>query len=131
MKKIILYTSVIGLVIGVAAYLLNKKNKSNASKIQPIDNEFVGLEPNTSNKEAVYEPDPVEKMTEIKSSSVHTIHNRHIEAADSMCNALENIYKDIDPVVCDEKKVDSVIVESVIINNDLDSISDELDNLLK
>ena len=28
MKKIILSTSVIGLVIGVAAYLLNKKNKS-------------------------------------------------------------------------------------------------------
>ena len=131
MKKIILYSSAIGLVIGVVVYLLNKKDSSNDSKIQPIDNEFDVLRSNTSNRESIYESDVVEEMTNIKSSSAHAIHDRHTEAADIMCNAFENIYKDIEPVVCDEKKVDSVSVEAVIANNELDSLSDELDDLLK
>lgn len=130
MKKIILYTSVVGLAIGVVAYLL-RKNKSKDSKIQPIDNDFGDLRPNNSDKGSANEANIVEEMTDVKSSSAHSIHDRHTGAADIMCDAFKNIYKDIEPVVYDEKKVDSIIAESVLTNNELDSLSDELDDLLK
>ena len=130
MKKIILYTSVVGLAIGIVAYLL-KRNKIDNSKIQTKDSEFDRLKTNTFHKESEYEPNVVGEMMETRSSSVQSIHGRHTEAADIMCSAFENIYKDIEPVVSDDKAVDSVVDESVITNNELDSLSDELDDLLK
>lgn len=131
MKKIILYGSVIGVVMGVAAYLINKKSKSNASKNQSVENEYDGVKPNISDQEFVSAPNVEEEITDAKNSSAHSIHDRHTEAANIMYSAFENIYKDIEPVEHDEKKTNSGVGESVINNSELDSVSDELDDLLK
>ena len=131
MKKIILYASVIGVTIGIASHLLNKKSKSNVSKNQSVGNEFDLVKPNISDQEFVSAPNVEEEITDAKNSSVHSIQDRHTEASNIMYSAFENVYKDIEPVEYDEKKSDSGVVESVINNSELDLVSDELGDLLK
>lgn len=130
MKKNMVYASVLGLILGVTAYILSKKFKSKGSADKPIENEFNDLTSEISEQKD-YEPDAVEEMVDAKSSSAYSIHERHEEAANIMFEAFENIYKDIEPIECDEKKAESIIDETEPISDELDTISAELDDLLK
>lgn len=131
MKKIILYASVIGVAMGIATHLINKKIKSNVSKNQSVGNQFGLVKSNISDQEFVSAPNVEEEIMEAKNSSAYSIEDRHTEVANIMHSAFKNVYKDIEPIEQDEKKSDSGVVESVINNSELDLVSDELCALLK
>lgn len=131
MKKVILCISVIGLVAGATVYIMTKKNQTNASQKQSVKNENIGEKQNTCKQEFARVPDTVDDITDDKNSTGYSIHNRHTEAAHIMCNAFENIYKDIEPAESDEKKTDSGTIESAVTNSKLNSFLDELDDLLE
>ena len=124
MKKLILYVSMIGLIIGGVIYLIIKKNKS----IVP-ENRSAEMKPDSFEKEFVSEPDIAEEITDSKNSSAQSVHDRHVEAADIMHSAFESIYKDTEPLEPDGEK-EPVVTEAVVTNNKLNSLSDELDDLL-
>ena len=124
MKKLVLYASVIGLIIGGVIYLIIKKNKSIVPK-----NRSAEMKPDSFEKEFVSEPDIAEEIRDSKNSSAQSVHDRHMEAAGMMYSAFENIYKDTEPLETDGEK-ESVVAEAVVTNNKLNSLSDELDDLL-
>ncbi|MCT6922158.1 MAG: hypothetical protein M3Z34_08800 [Staphylococcus epidermidis] len=126
MKKIIFFTSVIGVAVGVSTFLINNKYKLNISKNHSIENKLEGVKPNISVQELESVPNVEEEIEDVKNSSIQSIYDRHVKADNIMHNAFENIYTEMEPVVQEEKKT-----ESVISNSELDSLSDELDDLLK
>ena len=84
MKKNMVYASVLGLILGVAAYILSKKYKSKGSEDKPIENEFNDLASEFS-EQKVYVPDAVEEMADAKSSSAYSIHERHEGKTITIC----------------------------------------------
>lgn len=130
MKKLFIYSSVVGLAAG-AIYLLCKKEKSNVMASKSMDNKS-DFEQENHSEGAVCEPNVMEEMYQTKSESAQMINYRHTEASEIMTDALKNIFSEIEPVVFDDEVVDTVIDnESVEIIKELDSLSDELDELLK
>lgn len=77
----------------------------------------------------------VEAMYQAKGEAAHTICERHAEAAEILKDAYRNIMdgfvEDFSVGVNEEVKAVPSDDETVSIMNELDSISDELDNLLK
>ena len=137
MKKLFIYASVVGLAAGVV-YWLCKKGKSinTASKTadEKVDFESIHQEGEISRNSNI-----VEKMYQAKSESAQDVHERHSEAGEIMKDAYSNIMEDFvedfssenDANAKDENKKVIIDSESVSVMKEIDSISDELDDLLK
>ena len=124
MKKIILYASVTGLIIGSLIYLAIRKNKS------IFKSKSAERKPDSFEKEPVSELGVEDEITDKKNSSAQSVHERHVKAADMMHRAFETIYNNTEPLEPDTKE-ESDVAEAVVTDNKLNSLSDELDDLLK
>ena len=137
MKKLFIYASVVGLAAGVV-YWLYKKGKSNTATSQTVDKK-VNFETNTQEEENSQNTGVVEEMYQAKSESAQAVYERHSEANSIMKDAYSNIMEDFVEDFSDENNTNAkdenkeVIInsESVSVMKDIDSISDELDDLLK
>lgn len=137
MKKLFIYASVVGLAAGVV-YWLCKKGKSNTATSQTVDKK-VNFETNTQEEENSQNTGVVEEMYQAKSESAQAVYERHSEANSIMKDAYSNIMEDFVEDFSDENNTNAkdenkeVIInsESVSVMKDIDSISDELDDLLK
>ena len=137
MKKWFIYASVVGLAAGVV-YWLYKKGKSNTATSQTVDKK-VNFETNTQEEENSQNTGVVEEMYQAKSESAQAVYERHSEANSIMKDAYSNIMEDFVEDFSDENNTNAkdenkeVIInsESVSVMKDIDSISDELDDLLK
>lgn len=133
MKKFFIYALVGGLAAGLI-YLLCKKKKT--SDIVPYT---------TSNK-AEFKPKPQmedihqtncveDEVFQTKNESTQAINERHSEAVEIIKDAYQNIMEDFvedfsNEVVTTKKEI-VIDGESVSVINELDAMSDELDDLLK
>lgn len=137
MKKLFIYASVAGLAAG-AVYWLCKKSKSNTAASQMVDQK-VNFETNAQEEENYQNAGVVEEMYQAKSESEQAVYERHAEASSIMKDAYNNIMEDFvedfsDENDTNEKNENKEVVidsESVSVMKDIDSISDELDDLLK
>lgn len=137
MKKLFIYASVIGLAAGVF-YWLCKKGKTNIATSQTVDKKG-DFETNTQKEEKSQNSNVVEEMYQSKSESVQAVYERHSEAVSIMKDAYSNIMEDFvedfsgenDANAKDENKEVIIDSESVSVMKEIDSISDELDDLLK
>ncbi|MEG2254089.1 MAG: hypothetical protein RSC33_02035 [Vagococcus sp.] len=121
MKKLLVCVAVAGVAVG-AIYLLSKTKKE-----EKYDSEAV-----TKEETSAEEQDTVQDMYVVKEKSAQSVRERHSEAAGIMTDAFTNIMKDVEPVELDKKSVEPVVDnKDVEIINELDSLSDELDELLK
>ena len=137
MKKLFIYISVVGLAAGVV-FGLCKKGKSNTVTSKTVDKK-VDFEPSSKEEEISQSTSVVEEMYQTKSESAQAVYERHSEASSIMKEAYSNIMEDFVENFSDEKDTNAkdenkeVIIdgESVSVMKELDSISDELDDLLK
>lgn len=137
MKKLFIYASVVGLAAGVV-YWLCKKGKSNTVTSKTVDKK-VDFEPITQEEEISENTNVVEEMYQAKSENTQAVYERHSEAGFIMKDAYSNIMEDFVEDFSDEKDSNAkdenkeVIIdnESVSVMKEIDSISDELDDLLK
>lgn len=137
MKKRFIYASVVGLAAGVV-YWLCKKGESNTATSQAVDKK-VDFETNTQEEENLQNTNAVEEMYQVKSESVQAVYERHSEASSIMKDAYSNIMEDFiedfsgenDTDAKDENKEVIINSESVSAMEEINSISDELDDLLK
>lgn len=136
MKKMFIYSLIVGLATGVV-YWLCKKGKSNTVTSKTVD------------KKAAFESNPqeeisqntsvMEEMYQAKSESAQAVYERHSETSSIMKDAYNNIMEDFVEDFSGEKDVNEkdenkeVIIdgESASVMKELDSISNELDDLLK
>ena len=132
MKKWFIYASVAGLAAGVV-YWLCKKSKTNTATSQKVDKQ-VNFE-NDTQEENSQNTSVVEDMYQAKSESAQAVYERHAEASSIMKDAYSNIMEDFsdenDANAKNENKEVIIDSESVSVMKDIDSISDELDDLLK
>lgn len=136
MKKWFIYASVIGLAAGVVCWLY-KNGKTNTATSKTVDKKD-DFETNTQEKKSK-NSNAFEKMYQAKSESVQDVCERHSEAVSIMKDAYSNIMEDFvedfssenDTNAKDENKEVIIDSESVSVMNEIDSISDELDDLLK
>jgi len=137
MKKWFIYASVVGLAVGVV-YWLCKNDKTNTATSQTVDKK-ADFETNIQEEEKSQNSNVVEKMYRTKSESMQTVYERHSEADSIMKDAYSNIMEDFvedfssenDLNAKDENKEVIIDNESVSVMKKIDSISDELDDLLK
>lgn len=137
MRKLFICVSVVGLAV-LAVYWLCKKGKSNdivlKTENEKVDSESKPQEDNVSRNANV-----VEDMYQVKSESARSVQERHSEACEIMKDAYSNIMEDFVEDFSDEKntnekeKNEDVIIdnEAVSVMKEIDSISDELDDMLK
>ena len=89
-------------------------------------------EPENKSDTPVDEQDVVNELNETKNRSAQTVYERHSEAAEIMTNAFNNILKEVEPVELEDETVGPIVdIQDVDVNKKLDSLSDELDELLK
>lgn len=137
MKKLLIYVSVVGFAVGVV-YWLCKKGKfiNTASKTadEKVDFESIPQEEEISRNSII-----MEKMYQAKNESAQTVYERHTEASSIMKDAYNNIMEDFVEDFSDKSNTNSkgknkeIVIdsESGPVMKEIDSISDELDNLLK
>lgn len=137
MKKLFIYASVIGIAAG-AVYWLCKKEKSNNTATKSVDDKVI-FEPKTQEEKVSQGSNVMEEMYQAKSENVQSVYERHLEAGEIMKDAYRNIMEDFvedfssEKIVKEKEETKDVIVdsESISVIKELDSISDELDDLLK
>lgn len=133
MKKLFIYASVAGVVAGVI-YLLGKKEKASNTVHESIDNK-IKFEPKSQEEDIFQGDNVVEEMSQAKSESAKAVSERHLKAGeimkDSYCNIMENFVEDLTDEKGGEENEDIIDSESTFVIKELDSISDELDDLLK
>lgn len=129
MKKLLVGTVLVGLAVGAYFVFKDKKREDAYSKAQE-DNV-------TTNPEVEEEPvsdknDEVKEMYEVKEVSAEAIHDRHTEAASIMADSFKNIMEEVEPIDNLEDSVEPIIDSKYVETmQELDSLSDELDELLK
>lgn len=124
-KKILIITTIVVLTVGIT-YLLFKAKKSNEM------NEKSNDEPENVIEMPVDTHDMESELKETKYRSAQTVYERHTEAAEIMTDAFSNIMKEVQPVEIEKKSEEPVIdTQDVEVVKELDSLSDELDELLK
>ena len=135
MKKLFIYVPIIGLVTGVV-YWLCKKSKNNNILTKVEDNEEKNEA--TCQEESVSQSlTAVDEMYQTKSESVQAVYERHSEAGTIMKDAYDIILEDFVEDFSDEEvfkdEGEGVVIdsESVSVIEELDSISEELEDLLK
>lgn len=137
MKKWFFYASVVGLATGVV-YWLYKKGQSSTATSQTVDKQ-INYENNAQEKENSQNTGVVEEMYQTKSESAQAVYERHAEASSIMKDAYSNIMEDFvgnfsdenDTNAKEENKEVVIDSESVSVMKEIDSTSDELDDLLK
>lgn len=137
MKKWFIYASVVGLATGVV-YWLYKNGKTNTATSRTVDKK-ADFETNTQEEEKSQNSNVVEEMYQAKNESVQAVYERHSEAGSIKKDAYSNIMEDFvedfssenDTNAKDENKEVIIDNESVSVMKEIDSISDELDDLLK
>jgi len=137
MKKLFICASVVGLAAGVV-YWLCKKCKLNIVTSQTVGKK-VDLETSTQEKEISQNISVVEEMYQAKSENAQAVYERHSKAGsimkDAYSNIMENVVEDFsgenDTNAKEENKEVIIDNESVSVMKEIDSISDELDDLLK
>lgn len=137
MKKWFIYASAVGLAAGVI-YWLCKKGKSNTST-SPIVDKKVDFATDSHDEENSQNTDVGEEMYQAKNESAQTVYERHTEASSIMKDAYNNIMEDFVEDFSDKSNTNSkeknkeIVIdsESGSVMKEIDSISDELDNLLK
>lgn len=137
MKKIFICAVGIGLAAGVIYWLYNKE-KSNRIATKSADNK-VEFEPSPQDTPLTQGSNIVEEMYQTKMESVQAVYERHSKTGEIMKDAYSNIMEDFVEDFSDEKDENAkdeskeVIIdsESVSVIKEIDSISDELDDLLK
>ena len=133
MKKLSIYASVVGLGTGIV-YLLYKKRKFNNTVSETVSKKE-DFETKHQEKKLSQETDIEEEMHQDKSESAQAVYERHSEASSIMKDAYSDIMEDFVEDFSDEEvaKEKEIIVdsESVSVMKELDSVSDELDDLLK
>ena len=132
MKRLLICASAIGLSAGIIYWLYKKeKTKNTASRAV----EKADFETKIQAEDIPQESNIVEAMYQAKDETAHTICERHTEAAEILKDAYRNIMdgfvEDFSVGVNEEVKAVPSDDEKVSIMNELGSISDELDNLLK
>lgn len=135
MKKLFIYASLVGITTGIA-YWLYKKGGFNKTPDKSVDNK-VDFAAETQEKDNSQHSDVVEEMYQTKNESVQAVYERRSEASEIMKDAYTNIMEDFVEVFPNEKDADDtskkVVIdsESVSVMQEIDSISNELDDLLK
>ncbi len=137
MKKMFIYASVVGLTAGVI-YLLYKQEKSNNTVSKPADKKEVS-ETIHQEEEVSQKSKTVDEIYQTKNESAQTIYERHSEAGEIMKDAYRNIMEDFvedfpsEKVVNKENETKEAVIDSAYVSvmKEIDSISDELDDLLK
>ena len=138
MKKLLICVSVIGVVAGVAywVYMTEKANKKAATA--PATN-TMNFDPMPQESKETQETDVPDKMNQAKNECVQDVYERHSAAAEMMKDAYSNIMEDfvegysVEGTEGIKKNDNKTIIDSedVSVIKELDSISDELDDLLK
>lgn len=136
MKKWFICASVVGLA-GVI-YWLCKRGKSNTATSQMV-NKKVDFETNSQEEENSQNTDVVEKMYQTKNESAQTVYERHTEASSIMKDAYSNIMEDFVEDFSTKSNTNSkdknkeIVIDSksASVMKEIDSISDELEDLLK
>ena len=130
MKKIFICTAIVGLTVGIIC-LLCKTKKANNVTSNPMK-EKSDDESETKIETPVDKQDVVNELNETKDRSAQTVYARHAEAAEIMTDAFNNILKEVEPVELEDETVEPIIdTQDVEVIKELDSLSDELDELLK
>lgn len=130
MKKIFICTAIVGLTVGIIC-LLCKTKKANNVTSNPMK-EKSDDESETKSETLVDKQDVVNELNETKDRSAQTVYERHSEAAEIMTDAFNNILKEVEPVELEDETVEPIIdTQDVEVIKELDSLSDELDELLK
>ena len=134
MKKLFFYAAGIGLVAGVICWLC-KKEKINSATTNPNDSD-VNIDHAAYKEITSYDSNVIEEMYQAKTESANSVYERHSEAGAIMKDAYSNIMEDFVDDFSGENtmndKCEDAVIDSkdVSVINELDSISDELDNLL-
>lgn len=127
MKKLFVGAILVGLAVGAYFVFKDRKKEHVSSQEDNSNHSPKAKEPIIANNS-----DGIKEMYEAKESSAQAVRERHTEAAGIMADAFKNIMEDVDSIENDEVAVDAVIdsknIETI---QELDSLSDELDELLK
>lgn len=134
MKKLLICVAGIGLVAGVIYWLYNE-DKSHKIMTKTSDS-MKNVKLNEKEEPVSNKQDIVEEMFEAKSNSAKAVNERHSEASKIMKDAYSNIMEDFVEDFSYEnstkyKSKDSILDDESAVMKELDSISDELDDLLK
>lgn len=127
MKKLFICASVMGLAAGVVYWLL-KKDKSTTTAPETAETKEVSL-PCIQEEETCQNPCDAEEIEQARTEAAQAVYERHAEADAIMKDAYSNIMEDFVKDFSDKKEEVIIDSESASITKELDSISDELDNL--
>lgn len=129
MKKMLVYASVAGLAASLA-YWRYKKEKSDNVVSKTIDKN-ANFKPKSQEEEFSQNTKAEEKIYQTKSEKAQDIYERHLEAASIMKEVYSNIMEDFVEDFSDENENKEVIIDSefVSVMKEIDSITDELNNL--
>lgn len=138
MKKLLICASVVGVAAGVA-YRVYKKEKANKEvTASPVIN-TVNFYPRPQEAKKQQKTNVSDKMNQAKSEIVQNVYERHTAAGEVMKDAYYNIMEDFvedystEEAESEKEKASKAIIgsEDATVLKELDSISDELDDLLK
>ncbi len=125
MKKIFVGAILVGLAASAYFVFKNKKKEN-------VSSDYSKPSPEAEKPIVPDDSDGIKEMYEVKESSAQSVYERHTEAASVMADAFKNIMESVDPIENDDATVDAVIdTKDVETIQELDSLSDELDELLK
>lgn len=129
MKKLFVGAIIVGLVASAYFVFKNKKKENVSSQPQ---RDYSKPSPEAEKPIVPDDSGGIKEMYEAKESSAQSVYERHTEAASVMADAFKNIMESVDPIGNDDASVDAVIdTKDVETIQELDSLSDELDELLK
>ena len=137
MKKLLICASVVGVIAGVAYWVYKKEKANKEVTASPVTN-TVNFDPKTQKAKQPQEVNASDKMKQAKSECVQDVYERHTAAGEVMKDAYSNIMEDFvedysfEEAESVKKKSNKTIIDSedVTVIKELDSISDELDDLL-
>lgn len=136
MKKLLIYASIAALIT-VVVYLLCKKGKSDTDV---ADTGEKNVDPETNIQDEIsQDTGAAEEMYKTKNECAQAVYERHFNAGSIMKDAYSNIMEDFVEDFSDENDTNEreeskeVVLDSatVSVTKEIDSISDELDELLK
>ena len=137
MKKLLICASVVGVAAGVAYWVYKKEKANKEVTDSPVTN-TVNFDPKTQKAKEPQEVNASDKMNQAKSECVQDVYERHTAAGEVMKDAYSNIMEDfvedysVEEAESIKEKGNKTIIDSedVTVIKELDSISDELDDLL-
>ena len=137
MKKLLICASVVGVAAGVAYWVYKKEKANKEVTDSPVTN-TVNFDPKTQKSKEPQKVNASDKMNQAKSECVQDVYERHTAAGEVMKDAYSNIMEDFveDYSVEESESVKekgnktNIDSEDVTVIKELDSISDELDDLL-